>query len=682
MKGPCVKELNYRPDIDGLRAIAVLSVVCFHAFPHLVRGGFVGVDIFFVISGFLISTILIDGLENNSLNLVEFYQRRIKRIFPALILVLTFCLAFGWIALLPNEYKQLGSHVAGGAGFISNFLLWNNIGYFDTAADTKPLLHLWSLGIEEQFYIIWPVLLWFVWKKKFNPLTVIIGISLISFALNFKGIKVNASATFYSPLTRFWELLCGSLLAYLIYYKTTAFNHLIRKIDFFLIKIIYKETHENDGNTLRNVLSILGLFIIGFSIVRLNKEIAFPGAWALFPTIGALLIILSGAQAWVNRVILSRNLLVWFGLISYPLYLWHWPLLSFARIMEENYPHRAIRISIVAISILLAWLTYRFIERPIRGAKSLKKSSALLASLMSIAACMGLYIHHVKGFDFRYKSNLAISSILANPVTYEKNLFKCAENIPFFKQFFLDFCFLSKKKKAPEILFLGDSHALHYLNAAWKHFQSKSIIMIVRTSCLPFSNDSLFQGSCRDTYNAVISYVNSNPSIKKVYLSGYWSYLMTGNIGETGPSWRHAVPLDIERDKSFIQNGRDLIEKLVQANKEIIFLKDIPDLDFNINSCFDTRPLRLSKAKLNKDCAIDFAKYKKRTIAYNQILEEVLKGFPQVKIYDPQSLFCKGLKCLARDKDLPFYSNGDHLNYYGANLVIKDMLKQTKTRVS
>ena len=160
---------QYRPDIDGLRAIAVLSVVGFHVFPYWINGGFIGVDIFFVISGFLISTIIIGSLERNSFSFVEFYARRIKRIFPALLLVLSACFVFGWFALLADEYKQLGKHIAGAASFILNFLLWNESGYFDTTAETKPLLHLWSLGIEEQFYIIWPFFLWFAWKQRDLP---------------------------------------------------------------------------------------------------------------------------------------------------------------------------------------------------------------------------------------------------------------------------------------------------------------------------------------------------------------------------------------------------------------------------------------------------------------------------------------------------------------------------------
>jgi len=172
---------KYRPDIDGLRAIAVLSVVAFHAFPSWMKGGFIGVDVFFVISGFLISTIIFENLDKGTFSFSEFYARRIKRIYPALLIVLTASIVFGWFSLLADEYKQLGKHTMAATGFISNFVLWSEAGYFDNSAETKPLLHLWSLGIEEQFYFIWPLLCWFFWRMKFYRLALVVGFILASF---------------------------------------------------------------------------------------------------------------------------------------------------------------------------------------------------------------------------------------------------------------------------------------------------------------------------------------------------------------------------------------------------------------------------------------------------------------------------------------------------------------------
>jgi peptidoglycan/LPS O-acetylase OafA/YrhL len=308
-------HLKYRPDIDGLRAIAVLSVVAFHAFPNWLKGGFIGVDVFFVISGYLISTIIFESLENGTFSFGEFYSRRIKRIFPALLLVLLACYTFGWFVMVADEYKQLGKHIAAGAGFFSNISFWHEAGYFDSLSETKPLLHLWSLGIEEQFYLLWPMLLWFAWKRNFNLLTITILVAAVSFFLNVKGIKEDAVATFYSPQTRFWELLCGSILAWVTLYKKEVSTTVMARLGGGLVSSTYRVMLEPEGKAVCNILSFLGLLLLTFGFFRINKELSFPGKWAVVPVLGAVLIIFAGPKAWANRTILSNKAVVWFGLV-------------------------------------------------------------------------------------------------------------------------------------------------------------------------------------------------------------------------------------------------------------------------------------------------------------------------------------------------------------------------------
>jgi peptidoglycan/LPS O-acetylase OafA/YrhL len=328
-------QQTYRPDIDGLRALAVLVVVGFHAFPNWIQAGYIGVDVFFVISGFLISTIIFDNLNCQNFSFIKFYSRRIRRIFPALLLVLAASFVFGWISLLADEYKQLGKHIAGGAGFVSNFLFWRESSYFDNAADTKPLLHLWSLGIEEQFYIFWPLLLWLAWKCKINLLALILVLAIISFGLNIDIVRSDATAAFYSPLTRFWELLVGSVLAYLKFFKHR--------------NAIFVNINDAQMRYLHNAQSIIGLTCIVLGMLFLKKDAVFPGWWALLPVGGAALIISAGSQAYLNRIVFSNRILVWFGVISFPLYLWHWPILSFARIIEGKALSNQMRISAVLL---------------------------------------------------------------------------------------------------------------------------------------------------------------------------------------------------------------------------------------------------------------------------------------------------------------------------------------------
>jgi peptidoglycan/LPS O-acetylase OafA/YrhL len=369
---------KYRADIDGLRAVAVLSVVVFHAFPFKFPGGYLGVDIFFVISGYLISTVLYENLAEGSFRFLDFYARRVKRIFPTLLLVLSICFASGWFYLLSDEFQQLGKHIAAGAGFISNLILWQESGYFDNAAATKPLLHLWSLGIEEQYYIFWPMILFFIWRQKLNPLAVMACMTLVSFGLNIWQISGNPISTFYSPQTRFWELLIGSLLAYLTVFK----KELLQK---------YKLGNDSFQSLVGFLLLIVGLLFV-------NEKREFPGWWALLPTAGAALLISAGPSAVVNRYLLTNRLMVWIGLISFPLYLWHWPLLSFARIHAVGPPSAGIRIFLILLSIALAFLTWKFIEKPIRfGRGGLRKPLSLLVAMVVIG-CIGYATFLAKGF--------------------------------------------------------------------------------------------------------------------------------------------------------------------------------------------------------------------------------------------------------------------------------------------
>ncbi len=391
-RAPHLIHPKYRADIDGLRAIAVLMVLGFHAFPKRVPGGFVGVDIFFVISGFLISTILLENLAQERFSFAEFYIRRIKRIFPALLLVLFSTLAFGWLVLLSDEYRALGKHVMSGAGFVSNLLLWQESGYFDPAAESKPLLHLWSLAIEEQFYIVWPLVLWASYRQKLNLLLITLAVAACSFALNIRSVGTDTVAAFYAPQTRFWELLTGSLAAWLALYPPS-----------------WLKGSRWQGGHLPSVLGF-GLLCAAFYLV--NRDSVFPGWWAILPTVGTVLLIWAGPAGIFNRHILANRLLVWFGLISFPLYLWHWPLLSFSRIVEGDLPGPGVRLAAVAASVILAWLTYRFIEKPVRSGKGGGNARTTGALIMAMTAALAVGLVAFSGIAEPRNNNPALKPIL------------------------------------------------------------------------------------------------------------------------------------------------------------------------------------------------------------------------------------------------------------------------------
>lgn len=378
--------MTYRSDIDGLRAVAVLAVIGFHAFPEWVRGGFVGVDVFFVISGYLISGIIFEGLRTGRFTFTGFYARRIRRIFPALVLVLAVCYACGWFLLLGDPFMQLGKHIAAAAGFVSNFAFWNESGYFDNAAETKPLLHLWSLGVEEQFYLIWPLAAYVVWRLRLN-LLLLTGLAVAtSMFFNLEGIRRDLVGTFYSPVTRFWELMSGSVLACVAADPSSVSRRLHAFHDRLRADAVWRDR-----------TAMAGLVVVLGTVVALDRSRHFPGLWALLPVSGAWLLLAAGPDAWVNRKILGHRVMVWIGLISYPLYLWHWPLLSFARILNAEAPSLGLRIAAVGASVVLAWLTYKVIERPIRfGAGGRLVVPALCVSMAALFAA-GYFTYRSEG---------------------------------------------------------------------------------------------------------------------------------------------------------------------------------------------------------------------------------------------------------------------------------------------
>jgi hypothetical protein len=483
-----------------LRALAVLAVLGFHAFPAWFKGGFIGVDIFFVISGYLISSIIFENLSRGTFSFVEFYIRRVKRIFPALLIVLAACLVVGWWALLAEEYAQLGQHVAAGAGFVSNLVLWGESGYFDSAAELKPLLHLWSLGIEEQFYIVWPVLICVVWRFR-SPLWAMTLLALLcSFAWNILQVASDPIATFYSPMTRYWELLVGASLAYISLFKKQG------------LQAWQGENHH--------AMSCLGLAFIAFAFAFLSKESVFPGWWAVLPTIGAALLIAAGPQAWFNRVVLANRLVVWFGLISFPLYLWHWPLLSFAHIVEGDMPSRLIRISALALAVLLAYLTYHFVEKPMRSPLHSAKKAGVLTALMLVMGLAGYACHQQDGFDgtgYRTKERSAFASYFENSLPqwqyfeaigrYEKYRQDCdfydvdayraghATKRP--RASISASCYQKDLTKTKTLLLWGDSHAQQLYEGLHNNLPADWQVLIVASSACP-PNANVKSDSVRD----------------------------------------------------------------------------------------------------------------------------------------------------------------------------------------
>lgn len=674
---PHLSHPKYRPDIDGLRAIAVLSVVAFHAFPNWLPGGFIGVDIFFVISGFLITSIIFENLEKGTFSFAEFYARRIRRIFPALILVLITSFVIGWFVLLADEYKQLGKHIAAGAGFVSNLVLWSESGYFDNAAETKPLLHLWSLGIEEQFYIVWPLLLWAVWKLGFNLLTVTIIVALVSFLLNIKGVKQDAIATFYSPQTRFWELLSGSLLAWVLLYKKGAYADMHTRLDVWLGTAIYKEAPKADGKTLSNVLSFVGLFLIAYGLWKINKQFSFPGKWALLPVMGAVLLILAGPKAWVNRTLLSNRVAIWIGLISFPLYLWHWPLLSLARIVEGGIPGGNIRIAVVVLSVGLAWLTYKLLEKPVRLGKNSKINLAISVVLMIIIGYAGYNTYRRDGLPFR-------SIVVKQKVIVESLDWKYWENPDCSKKFGISPCQYSGEPLG--LMIVGDSHGNHLYPGLANTLKTDAGVISAGT-CAPITGVKLFVNknqaehpcATNDYLAQNIKILDANPTIKTVILSSFWRPVLEGGFinakerehwggmrVESGYPEERGLP----PEEQIYLGIKRTINELKRREKEVIFVRDTPDFELDIRDICLKRFALTSYA----ECQLPRSMFENRRSKENQLVKKLKQDFPNLKLFDPFETFCNAESCFLSMNGKPLYRDQHHLSAYGSDLLAESLV--------
>lgn len=613
----------YRPDIDGLRAFAVLSVVLYHAFPSLLPGGFVGVDVFFVISGFLISGIMFKSLQAGVFSFSDFYARRVKRIFPALIVVLAASFAFAWFVLFNDELKQLGNHLLRAAAFLSNFILWHESGYFDNAAETKPLLHLWSLGIEEQFYIVWPLIVWALWRLKAWRWQLMCALAAASFVWNVYQSQHDLTHDFYSPLTRFWELLCGALLAY----RTVVIAA---------------------SDKTAQLRTALGAALLVVAIVWIDADKRFPGAWALLPVMGAVLVISGDGQTWVGKTLFANRFAVWIGTISYPLYLWHWPVFSYARIVEGGTPSAEFRFVALCASVVLGWLTFQWVEKPIRfGWQCRYKTGALVLGMFAIGA-LGYSANKSNGFPSRVimgDQHVVRSGDIGHDAFhkyYGEHFFTCAD--PAIQKDAGDWkgvvrCFQSHATGPVTLVLLGDSHAEHlFLGIAEKlpHVN----VGFYGKGALPFLS--------KDEFKLIFEHVLHNADIKQVVISAMWA----SRMHEIAPN--ETLASELARTVKSIQ----------ATGKKVYLSDDLPQFSFDPQRCKFLRPLtkttRCEEPKENLD---------RQTAKYIADLQEVVRLNPSVEWVEISSLMCAGATCsMANDGQL-LYRDNNHLNIPGSQFI-------------
>jgi len=491
--------MDYRKEIDGLRSIAVLPVMLFHAGVPWLPGGFVGVDIFFVISGYLITSMIYLDMVDGKFSLFSFYERRMRRILPALFLVIGVTLVFSWIWMVPSRLVDFGKSVLAVCAFISNLYFWKATDYFAPDADMQPLLHTWSLAVEEQFYILFPALFLVLFKFARRWLVpVLVVLALFSFWLAQWGHFSQPETRFFLAHTRVWELALGSLLA-LGVVQLPALNRL-----------------AVEG------LAATGLLLIAVAVLFLDREIQYPGIATLLPTLGTALIIVFGrADTGVGRM-LSSPLLVGLGLLSYSAYLWHQPLLALARLRAQESPPLTIMVGLCVLAIALAYLSWRFVERPCRNRARLGKPvffTAMMASLLAIAGTAYAIVHK-QGFEQSFLARLddkahADYALVLEAIASENRTNLFDDGACKFSRDTVDENFATRfkdcvAKHGAATLIIGDSHAMDLFNAMAQAAPSPIIVGVVKESCNP--------GPRRDArcpYRAITAFAKDNASSLK-----------------------------------------------------------------------------------------------------------------------------------------------------------------------
>jgi peptidoglycan/LPS O-acetylase OafA/YrhL len=639
---------DYRPDIDGLRAVAVLAVLGFHANLGAFRGGFVGVDIFFVISGYLITGLILSALSRGTFTFSEFYTRRINRIFPALLVVLAATATIGWTILFSREFQLLGKHIFGGAAFVSNVILWREAGYFDSPM--KPLLHLWSLAVEEQFYLIWPLVAWLTWRWRRSSMPVVIGaVVAVSFLLSVLAVSRSmGSAAFYSPLTRFWQIMIGSLL---IYFETRYRRPIMR----------YLQTRPR----LHVGAAIFGIVLLLASLAIVDSTTAWPGWYALLPVAGAVTLIAAGPDNWISRKLLANECMVAIGLISYPLYLWHWPLIVFGRVLSDGPIPPLAMIGILALSFLLALATYQWVEKPIRFGNRKRRSARFLLSGVGAMAVSGLIIqrqliHPRFGeqasaieqaqTDWDFPGQGGLRSFSGDVVV---------DTIP--------------GDPSRAVAFFGDSHIQQYWPRVVYLARAKKdsfplTLFLTYGSCPPLPDvnrdmiDPLTKSRFQcDRFHRKAMRILLNPAIKTVVMGAYWElYLPEGKTFlVSDPSHPPLTPTSASTNIAFREMELEVRELIAAGKKVYILLSNPTSPAFDPRSMFANRLRGFQERKPVTEIAK--ADFISRSATVTTRLRQLAANVGATVI-DPVDYLCDAKKCPTVSADgMPIYTDEQHL---------------------
>jgi peptidoglycan/LPS O-acetylase OafA/YrhL len=629
---------TYRPDIDGLRAIAVLAVVFYHSGITVFSGGYVGVDVFFVISGFLITTIIVREIDDGSFSVANFYERRMRRILPASIATTAGCLVVGYYLFDTRDLTNLAHSAIANNLFLSNVYFYMQAGYFDVAAELKPLLHTWSLSLEEQYYVVTPVLLMLV-ARYFNRkyLLIIIPSAVISFAACLYGTTENQGAVFYMLPTRAWELLIGSILA-------------IARLP---------PIRSDKAN---QSLALGGMAMILVSIFRFDNQIAFPGAYAALPTLGTAILIYTGrSRTTLINAALSLRPVVFIGLISYSLYLWHWPAIVFSKYVKSTELSNTESIVMLLLIFVISVLSWRFIETPFRRKRLLPARKQLfLGSLGAVTVLIGASLFTtVSILDSEWRRWRSCEGV-------EERL-SAGEGL----------CVIGEVAGGPSFIVWGDSHARALNSAAHASALRVGVTGVIasQSACPPLLGiERIGRSGCVEFNNAVNSYIDANPTITTVFLVGRWTNVTEGKRykNEEGKPIEFRDTLEpgdrAQNSPQLLESGLGrTIESLRASGRNVVLVGPVPEVGHDVPSI--NRIALITDKDVNAMIAPTAKEFQDRNESVLSVLSK-LESNSGIRIISPSTLLCNEVSCnVALADGTALYRDDHHLSTDGARYI-------------
>lgn len=640
-------DVAYRPDVDGLRAIAVGIVVLFHARLGLFPGGYTGVDVFFVISGFLISTIIWRELGQGKFTFAGFYERRIRRIFPALAVVMLVTLVLGALMFAPQDYSTLGRSARATAAFYSNFFFNSQFGYFMPGAETQPLLHTWSLAVEEQFYLVAPFFLILLARMQARyRILLFLALFAASLAISSIGAFGESKGAFYLPHSRAFELMFGMALV-----------------------IGLNPQWRND--TVREVAAFAGLAMILIAALSYSDSTPFPGLAAVVPCLGTVLLISTAAekQTMVSRA-LSVAPMVMVGKISYSLYLWHWPLFVFAEYQYGERLPAAYSLGLVALAVALSFLTYTFVEQPARRRSFLTRRTAIGAGVaaMALLAAGSHGIIETKGWPERLGPAVAAFAKTAQDAKVPPPCRDKDEESASAKG-----CMIGAKGDAPPTFLLwGDSHAVALSAEIANIAAAKGVKgeVAVVGGCGPFlieavKNPLFLRSKCK-TMSARAADLLKDGAFRHVVIAGRWAFYAEGDAYDNGKSEVNRFNTgDPARNRTLFHDTlRGTVERIVASGRTVTLVGPIPELKGHLPNAM----IRALMRKETRDFSLPYAVFAERNKAVLMTLDELDK-IAGVRVVYPHKVLCNATACQTTANGKPFYYDDDHLGLFGTKAI-------------